>query len=130
MPGGKLETVEDVPMSVRLPVSRQVYSSTNSSISYRLLQCVCRIRQQIGLVNVVISYRLLQQNSSTSSLAWCSSVLKPSSAVSCERVRQLFPVTSRKLTSGLVEIHPKTQNFTRFSITSNLAAHVWNIKYR
>ena len=25
---------------------------------------------------------------------------------------------------------PKTQNFTRFLITSNLAAHVWSIKYR
>ena len=27
-------------------------------------------------------------------------------------------------------VHPKTKNFSRFPITSNLAAHVWSIKYR
>jgi len=27
-------------------------------------------------------------------------------------------------------VHPKTKNFSRFSVTSNLAVHAWSIKYR
>jgi len=41
--------------------------------------------------------------------------------------RRLLPAFN---VAGLVYFYAKTQNFSRFPITSNLYTHAWSIKYR